>query len=112
MTRCCRGNDPMKSADAYQASQRIGRSGRRPHEWAAFGVGVGEMMRRLFNMGLCQEGCKHFAIRHLSGGSIHAFEATWGKGSYAKHIKDKNPECTLTPEEWHDNCPNKGHARV
>jgi len=108
MMRGCRGSDPGKSADAYQVSQKVGRSGRRPDEWAAFGIGVGKMMRRLLNKGLCQEKCKHFGIQQLSNGPLCEFEATWGKGSYAKFIKDKKPECTLTPEEWYDNCPNKG----
>lgn len=62
------------------------------------------MMRQKLDDGKCSE-CKFFGVRSSPRAEVK-FDAIWGTGEYAKHLKTKEKGCMFTPEEWHKGCPH------
>ena len=102
--RGCRGSSVEASVYKSQSAGRIGKSGRTAKEWGKFGKGVGVIMREYFTKGYCSK-CKFFGVKVLSPESQKDFDSCWGIGAYADLIKNADKRCTLTPELFHENCP-------
>jgi len=102
--RGCRGSDPNRSADYYQVSQRVGRSGRTVDEIIKYREWVNKQKKLLKKKGACK-GCRFFGVPYRP-----EMAETWG----ADYSKDMESRCILLAgdNQWSENCPcaRKGGA--